>query len=89
LGWNGSALRPQPRTRSTGNARERIRAQTSGDLLNVFMMPRLQRSAQLLREEIADQCDAPVPQHDALIEQSERGMSIALMARALGETRGG
>ena len=78
-----------PRPRSAGNARERIRTQTSGDFLNVFVMPRLQRSAQLLCEEIADQGDAPVPQHNALIEQRERGMGIALLARAFGETRGG
>lgn len=82
-------LRSQPRTRSAGDTRERIRTQASGDFFNVFVMPRLQRCAQLLREEIADQRDAPVPQHDALIEQRERGMGIALVARTLGETRGG
>ncbi|CAE6720293.1 hypothetical protein R69888_01564 [Paraburkholderia haematera] len=78
-----------PRTRSTNNACECIRAQASSNLLNVFMMPRLQRCAQLLREEIANQRNAPMPQRDALIEQRERGMGIALLARALGETRGG
>ena len=84
-----ASLGPQPRPRSAGNPRERIRTQTSGDLLNVFVMPRLQRRAQLLCKEIADQRDTPVPQDDALIEQRERGMGIALLARAFGETRGG
>ena len=84
-----ASLGPQPRTRSAGNPRKRVRTQASGDFLNVFVMPRLQRCAQLLRKEIADQRDAPVPQYDALIEQRERGMGIALLARAFGETRGG
>lgn len=88
MGTNAS-LRSKPRTRSAGNTRERIRTQTRGDFLDVFVMPRLQRCAQLLGEEIADQGDAPVPQHDTLIEQRKRGMGIALLARALGETRGG
>lgn len=53
------------------------------------MMTRLQRRAELLREEIADQRDAPMPQHDALVEQRKRGMGIAFVARPLGEARGG
>lgn len=81
-------LRAQPCSRRAGNTRKRIRAQTGGDFLNVFVMPRLKRCAELLRKEIADQRDAPVPQHNALIEQRERGVGIALMARAFSETRG-
>lgn len=82
------ASRSQPRTRSAGDARERIRTQTRSDSLNVFVMPRLQRRAQLQRKEIADQSDAPVPQYDALIEQRERSVGVTLMAYALGEARG-
>lgn len=88
MGTNAS-LRSKPRTRGAGNARERIRTQTRGDFLDVFVMPRLQRCAQLLGEQITDQGDAPVPQHNALIEQRKRGVGVALLARALGETRGG
>jgi hypothetical protein len=47
-------------------------------------MPGLQRRAKLLREQIADQRDAPMPQRDALIEQRECGIRIAFVARALG-----
>ncbi len=85
----GRSLRPKPRPRCGGNAREHVRAQAGGDFLDVFVMPRLQRRTQLLREEITDQGDAPVPQLDALIEQRDCGVGIALLTRALGETRGG
>lgn len=85
----GRSLRPKPCPRCACDAREHVRTQASGDFLDVFVMPRLQRRTQLLREEITDQGDAPVPQLDALIEQRECGVGIALLTRALGETRGG
>lgn len=49
-------------------------------------MARLQRRSELLREQIADQRDTPVAQSDALIEQRECGLSVALAARALRQT---
>lgn len=77
------------RTRGVRNARERFFAEAFGDLLDVLMMARLQRRAELLREEIADQRNAPMPQGDTLVEQGKRGVRVALLTGAFGETRDG
>jgi hypothetical protein len=57
-----------------------------GDFGDVIVVPSLKRRTELLREQIADQRNASMPQRDALIEQRERRVGIAFMAGALGQT---
>lgn len=47
------------------------------------MMARLERRTQILRMQIADQRNPPVPEREAVIKQSERCMGIMLLARTM------
>src|ERR1700738_371890 len=52
------------------------------------MMARLERRAEILRMQIADQRNSPMPQRKAAVEQRERRVGIVLLARKMGESGG-
>jgi hypothetical protein len=72
-------------TRSRGRryTRDCLGAQVLGHLLNILMMARLERRTEILRMQIADQRNPPVPERQAVIKQSERRMRIMLLARTM------
>jgi len=47
------------------------------------MMARLKRRTEILRMQIADQRNSPMPERQAAIEQRERSIGIMLLARKL------
>src|SRR5260370_7504510 len=52
------------------------------------MMARLERRAEILRMQIADQRNSPMPQRKAAVEQCERRVGIVLLARKMRESGG-
>jgi len=52
------------------------------------MMARLERRTEILRMQIADQRNSPMPERQAAIKQRERGMRIMLLARKLRKSGG-
>ena len=65
--------------------RQRLPTQPRRDPRHILMMPRFKRRLQILRMQIANQRNTSMPQRNALIEQRNGRMRIALLAREFGK----
>jgi hypothetical protein len=79
-------LRPTPPSANSSlsnNSGKSIRTHPRGNTAHILMMPRIEWRIEMLRLQIPNQSNLPMPKRDTKIEQSHSGMHIAARIRTL------